>query len=294
MKRFLLLLTLGLAPATALFAIGEHDVIHLWQNGAPGSEGRTQEAEVVRGGNVSNIHNPSITVYLPEKEKATGCAVIVAPGGGHRNLVVGKEGSDIAEWLTAHGIAAFVLKNRLARDESNPPGKPQPYAVERNSVPDAQRAIQLVRSRAADWQIDPQRVGIIGFSAGGEVALLAATSGATGRSEAADLLERQSSRPDFVGLIYAAGLNRQNLNLSAETPPVFLVCGYSDRYNIAIPSAEFFIRCKRAGASAELHLYAGADHGFGILRGANAAAAKWIETFEAWLADRKFIPALKS
>jgi endo-1,4-beta-xylanase len=294
MKFLLLCFALGLRFAAPLFAADEHPMIRLWPEGAPGSEARRNEPEKTNGRTASNIHDPSITVYLPAKGKETGCAVIVAPGGAHRNLEVLKEGHEIAEWFAAHGIAAFVLKNRLARDESNPAGQPQPYAVERHTIPDAQRAIQLVRSRAAEWAIDPQHVGIIGFSAGGEVALLTGTSGTPGRADSADPLERQSSRPDFFGLIYAAGFSRPNLNLAAETPPVFIACGYSDRFNLAIPSAEFFIRCKRAGVSAELHLYAGADHGFGIRSATNPAAATWIESFQAWLVDRKLIPARKS
>lgn len=294
MKILLVCIVLGLGlSSTAPSFAEDHPVIRLWPDGAPGSEARRNEPEKINEGNVSNIHDPSVTVYLPAKERATGCAVIVAPGGGHRTLVMQKEGSQIAEWLTAHGIAAFVLKNRLARDESNPAGQPQPYTVDGHSLPDAQRAIQVVRSRAAEWNVNPEHVGIIGFSAGGEVALLAGTSGGGGRADAVDPVERQGSRPDFFGLIYAAGFSRQNLNLGAETPPVFIVCGANDRFNLAIPSAEFFIRCKKAGVSAELHLYAGAEHGFGILPGSKPAST-WIENFEAWLADRKFIPVPKS
>lgn len=289
-----LAVALVLSLVSAALAADEHPVVRLWPNGAPGSETRRNEPEKINGGSVSNIHDPSIIVYLPAKEKATRCAVIVAPGGGHRTLVIQKEGYEIAEWLAAHGIAAFVLKNRLARDDANPADAPQPYTVEGHAIPDAQRAIRLVRSRASEWGVDPARVGIIGFSAGGEVALLTGTSGAPGKANAADALERQSSRPDFFGLIYAAGLNRPNLKINADSPPVFLACGYNDRYNFAVPSAEFFIRCKRAGVSAELHLYAGADHGFAIRAASNAAATKWIESFEAWLADRKFIPTPKA
>jgi acetyl esterase/lipase len=181
---------------------GSHPVIPLWPAGAPGSEARKDEPEKVVGNNVTNIHFPTLTLYLPAKDQNTGCAVVVCPGGGHRFLVMPKEGYDVAQWLAAHGIVALVLKNRLARDDANPADTPQPYTIERDSLADAQRAIRLVRSRAAEWGIDPARVGIIGFSAGGELAALAAMRSDAGQAQAADPIDRFSSRPGFQGLIY--------------------------------------------------------------------------------------------
>ena len=291
MKTPLCFLALAAFAAGRLPAADAHFVVPLWPNGAPGSETRRNESERVKGETVSNIHNPSLTVFLPAAAKATGCAVIVAPGGGHQNLYVVKEGSEVAEWLALHGVAAFVLKNRLANDESNPPGTPQPYTVEGHALADAQRALRLIRSRASEWSVDPARVGIVGFSAGGEVALLAGTRGAAGRSDAADVVDRQSSRPDFFGLIYPGGISRSNLGLNKDTPPVFLTCGYNDRFKLAEPLAEFYLTCMKAGVNAELHIYAGADHGFGIRPASNAAAATWIARFGDWLVDRKFVSA---
>src|SRR5882724_4643237 len=144
---------LGAACVTLLSAAdiaATHPVFPLWPQGAPGSEARKGEPEKVVGNNVSNIHFPTLTVYLPAKDKATGTAAIVCPGGGHRFLVMQKEGYDVAQWLADHGIAAFVLKNRLARDDANPAGAPQPYTIERDALADAQRAIRLVRSRATE------------------------------------------------------------------------------------------------------------------------------------------------
>jgi acetyl esterase/lipase len=282
------------APAAPTAPPPDRPVVPLWEAGAPGFEARRNEPEKVGGGNVSNIHNPSLTVYLPAKGMANGCAVIVCPGGGHRTLVIQKEGYEIADWLVAHGFTAFVLKNRLANDEANPAGAPQPYTVVGHALVDAQRAVRLVRSRAAAWNLDPAKVGIIGFSAGGDVAVLAGTRGAPGQANAADPIERQSSRPDFFGLIYAAGLARPDLVLNAQTPPVFIACGYLDRYRLDVPSAQFYVRCREAGVSAELHIYAGGDHGFAIRPSSNAAAATWIARFNDWLVDRKFIAAAKS
>lgn len=169
--RLVLLLT---ALARAGFAANEHPIVPLWPNGAPGSEARKGEPEKIVGNNVSNIHHPSLTVHLPVKSQATGAAVIVAPGGGHARLSIQNEGYDVARWLADHGIAAFVLKYRLGKDDATPPGMPQPYAYDVHGLADTQRAIRLVRSRAAEWGVNPAAVGVIGFSAGGEVAALAA------------------------------------------------------------------------------------------------------------------------
>ncbi len=273
------------------FAAEPRPAVPLWPNGAPGSEARRQEPEKVVSGNVSNIHHPSLIVYLPAPGKANGAAVIVAPGGGHQRHVIQHEGYNVGEWLAGRGIAAFVLKYRLARDDATPAGTPQPYTVDRDALADAQRAFRLVRARAAEWGIRPEAVGILGFSAGGEVALLAATRGIDGNPTATDPIERQSARASFYALIYPGGLPRTDIVLAKETPPVFLAAGYGDRQNIAEGLAEFYLKCKRAGASAELHMYAGAGHGFGLRDTNRSPAGAWIVRFEEWLGDRKFLAA---
>jgi endo-1,4-beta-xylanase len=266
-------------------------VIPLWPDGAPGSEARKSEPEKVAGSSVSNIHHPSLTVYLPPREKASGAAVIVAPGGGHQRHAIQHEGYNVAQWLADHGVAAFILKYRLARDDANAAGTPQPYTVDRDALADAQRAIRLVRSRAQEWDVRPDAIGIIGFSAGGDVALLAATGGADGRPDAADVIDRQSARANFYSLIYPGGLPRTDIELTKATPPVFLVAGYGDRPNISEGLAEFYLKCKRAGVSAELHMYAGAGHGFGVRDTNKTPAGAWIARYHEWMADRKFLGA---
>jgi endo-1,4-beta-xylanase len=282
------LLFLAFAPLAAA-APAERPVVPLWAEGAPGATTRRSEPEKIAGSNVSNIHQATLTVYLPTKDKATGCAVIVAPGGGHARLAIQHEGWNVAEWLADHGVAALVLKYRLARDDANPAGQPQPYTVDRDALADAQRAIQLVRARAAEWAINPAAVGIIGFSAGGEVALLAALRPAGGKPDAADPVERQSAAPDFYSLIYPGGLTRTDLAVTKATPPVFLAAGYGDRANISEGLAEYYLKSKRAGASAELHLYAGAGHGFGVRETNRGPHGAWIARFHEWLGDRKFL-----
>ncbi len=280
-----------LAFTTVLQAAAPTDrpVVPLWPNGAPGSEARKNEPEKITGSNVSGIHNPSLTVYLPAKDKATGCAVIVTPGGGHARLAIEHEGYNVAQFLADNGVAAFVLKHRLAKDDTVPQGTAQPYTIDRDSLNDAQRAIKLVRSRASEWGVDPARVGIIGFSAGGEVALLAATRYTAGKADATDALDRQSTRPDFFGLIYPGGLPRTDIELTKDTPSVFLACGYSDRANISEGLPEFYLKAKKAGVNAELHIYAGAGHGFGVRATNKSPSGAWIARFTEWLGDRKFL-----
>lgn len=282
---------LALAPFFTARAAEEHPVIPLWSHGAPGSEARRNEPEKVAGGSISNIHNPTLIAYLPPADKATGAAVIVAPGGGHSRQVIQHEGYNVAQWLADHGIAAFILKYRLAKDDANPAGAPQPYTVDRDALADAQRAFRLIRSRAQEWGVRPDAIGIVGFSAGGEVALLAALRGADGHADATDPIERQSARANFFGLIYPGGLPRTDLELTKETPPAFLAAGYGDRQNIAEGLAEFYLKCKRAGVSAELHMYAGAGHGFGVRDTNKSPSGAWIARFQEWMADRKFLPA---
>src|SRR5262245_45306992 len=161
----------GLVGAAALAATAP-PVVYLWPPGAPTLQG-TDEKEITvppnpepgqRINSIKNVHNPAIEVRLPEPEKATGAAIIVAPGGGHQQLVWGSEGTDIAAWLNSLGVAAFILKYRLAQT----PG--YHYAVEKEALQDTQRAIRIVRARAKEWGVDPARVGILGFSAGGALA----------------------------------------------------------------------------------------------------------------------------
>ena len=169
---------------------------------------------------VSNVHAPSITAYIPPPEKATGAAVIVIPGGGHVELWMDHEGYNVAQFLKDHGIAAFVLKYRLAREKGSS------YSIDGDSLPDVQRAIRMVRSDSVRWHLDPERIGVMGFSAGGELAALAAARYDNGAPKPADEADRQSSRPSFQALLYPA--IPAGLVFSREAPPAFLLCGDSD------------------------------------------------------------------
>ena len=200
---------LALLVSARVQADDSHLEIPLWPNGTPGSLERKGEQEVKtprKNGehSVANVHNPSLTVFLPPKEKATGAAVVIAPGGGHRELWVFHEGANLAKWLNQHGIAAFVLKYRLAREKGST------YQIADHALADGQRAIRLVRSRAKEWGVDPNRVGMLGFSAGGEVTAMVSSREGHGKEADDDPVEHQSSRPAFQALVYSDIYERVN------------------------------------------------------------------------------------
>ncbi len=256
----------------------QHPVILLWPSGAPGSEGKTGDEKVrVQEDNriVSGVHRPSLTVYLPAKGTATGAAVIVAPGGSYRELWITHEGYRVGEWLSQHGIAAFVLKYRLPRE----PGST--YTIEGTALSDIQRAIRTVRARAVEWGVEPQRVGVMGFSAGAHLAGLLATHYDDAVNPAADDIDRQSAKPAFQALIYPPKIAA---TYSRDTPPAFIACGGDDQIAADVPN--LYLALKNAGVSAELHIYAGVGHGFGIRATNPPSVAGWIDRFREWMSDR--------
>jgi acetyl esterase/lipase len=273
--RRLILLLLLLAGS----AFAQNAPILLWPNGAPGSEGKTagEAVRVTENGEhiVSSVHRPSITPFLPSKENATGVAVIIAPGGGHRELWMDHEGYNVARWLSQHGVAAFVLKYRLALDNGST------YTIEGSALADIQRAVRLVRRRASEWGINPEHIGVMGFSAGGELAAMASTRYDAGVAGAADPIESESSKPAFQALLYPA--IPHNMSLSKQTPPAFLVCGEDDRPDIAEGLPQLYLSLKQAGVSAELHLLARTGHGFGVRPGNRPPVSDWPQLFVEWL-----------
>ena len=260
-------------------------VMSLWPGDAPGSVGKTGE-EMVRvsqeGDHVfSSIHHPSLIVFLPSKDQATGAAVVICPGGGHRELWMDHEGYNVARWLAARGIAGIILKYRLAREEGST------YQVGLHSLADAQRAVQTVRSHAVEWGVDPARVGIMGFSAGGELAALTSMHVQKGDPASADAVNQQSSKPDFQVLIYPG--NTKAILPAKDSPPAFLACGYDDRPDISADLARVYLRFKDVNVPAELHIFTGAGHGFGLRDSNHFPAAAWPSRLREWLADRGFL-----
>jgi endo-1,4-beta-xylanase len=281
--------------ASCLSAAPNGDSVPLWPNGAPGSEAMATKQEVITppaqpGGSthVSSVHNPSLLVYLPPKDKATGAAMIVAPGGGHQYLSIDTEGTNVAQWLNSVGVAAFVLKYRLAHE----PGST--YKVEVHPYADAQRAIRMLRARSQEWNIDGGRIGIMGFSAGGEVAVMAATKFDAGNPAAADPIERQSSRPDFQILIYP-GIQAEKFQVTKDTPPAFMLAADNDKGpSTAIPA--LYLALKSAGVPAEIHIYNSGGHGFGLRTPdprPNVIYSTWVLRLQDWMADAGMSPNKK-
>jgi acetyl esterase/lipase len=266
-------------------ALAQHQPIPLWANGAPGSEGKTAPETVVVNPEgeriVSTVNQPSLTPYLPRPGIATGAAVIIAPGGRHYQLSIDHEGYDVAKWLSGHGVAAFVLKYRLAKEKGST------YTVEGEELADIQRAIRTVKSRAAEWKVAPARVGVMGFSAGGELAVLASTRYDDGKPGATDPIDRENSKPAFQALMYP-GLPT-DIKLTKETPPAFMLCGAEDRENISQGLPELYLAFRKAGVSAELHVYAGVGHGFGLRLSNHGAYSEWPSLFLAWLDTKGFL-----
>jgi endo-1,4-beta-xylanase len=224
---------------------------------------------------VSNVDRPSITIYLPPRKLATGAAVVIVPGGGHRELWMDHEGYNVAEFLNSHGIAAFVLKYRLARAPDSH------YTIEGDALGDLKQALRTVRGSAAAWSIDPHKIGVMGFSAGGQLAALAATRFDGGDAAASDSSGRQSSRPDFVALVYPGAW--PGLSFPADTPPMFLLCGSDDRPEIVTGVTQIYLALRELKVPAELHIYDRVGHGFGLRASNTGPVAAWPQQFVDWL-----------
>jgi acetyl esterase/lipase len=286
MPKIIFLLLSALCSISFLRAAEVPKAIPLWTNGAPGSEGKTTPEVGKPEGlernftNITNVHNPSILPYLPAKEKATGVAVIVLPGGGHRNLAIAHEGYNVGEWLAEHGMAAFVVKYRLARE----PGST--YKIDVEALADTQRAIRLVRSRASEWNVNPEAIGVMGFSAGGELAYMASMRMDGGIENSADPIDRQSAKPNFQALIYPGTSGK--IQPTKDSPPVFLACGNLDRPDISQGLAEVYLRFKQVGVPAELHIYAKVGHGFGLTSKLRPPASEWPTQFQQWVINMGF------
>lgn len=280
MKRlcFAALLLAGALEVVARAAGAPPQKMLLWPEGAPGAmvNGGEETVRITEQGEhiVSNVHRPSLTVYLPGKSSAGPMpAVVVIPGGGHRELWTDHEGHDVAKFLNGQGIAAFVLFYRLERAPDST------YKIEEHALADLKRAMQVVRAHAADWAVDPAKIGTMGFSAGGQLALLGATR--------YDTVEGISTRPDFTALVYPGPW--PDVKIDANTPPMYLLAGSDDRPQVLATLAQTFMALRAAKVPAELHLYDGVPHGFGLRAGNTGPVSHWPQQFVDWLRTRKIL-----
>lgn len=254
----------------------------MWRDGAPGSEARRNERESAKDWWVKNIHQPSLTAFFPVRGTAHGTAVIIAPGGGHRELVFDAEGAEPAQFLARTGVTAFALKYRLAHEEGST------YDLEKDTGADVRRAVRLVRSRAAEWGLDPSRVGVMGWSAGGELAAMVAFRAGAGDADSSDPVERASARPDFVILVYPGDYAMPEV-LPLDAPPAFLLAA-SDDDGPARTLVSLWEKYRGAGIPAELHLFAEGQHGFNMgSRSTSRAVRDWPARLVDWLSDRGWL-----
>jgi acetyl esterase/lipase len=268
--------------------------LDLWPGAAPGEVGKVGEekAETKDGiTRVSNVSKPTITVYRPSPEKDTGTSIVICPGGGYNILATSHEGEDVARWLNTIGVTGVVLKYRIPRREGSPNNVAPPQALM-----DVQRAMSLVRSKAGDLGIDPKRIGLLGFSAGGHLAAWASTNFDKRSYEPVDDADKVECRPDFTVLIYPAYLLKKGnagladeIRAGSETPPTFLAHAGDDPVTVE-SSVQFYLALKRANVPAELHVFSSGGHGYGIKPGTKPVAA-WPQRLEDWMKSRGLLKA---
>lgn len=289
-RKTLAALTLAALASTAHAAsvADAAEVIDLWPSGNPG--GWATEGDEINLDNndgiarVKNVNRPTLAYFPADPDKATDAAMIVAPGGGYSILAIDHEGYAVAEYLASQGIHAFVLKYRLPR-------KGQDTVRHAPGLQDAQRAISLVRAQAAARKIAPDKIGLMGFSAGGHLAAVTSTAFAERSYEPVDDADKQSPRPDFAGLIYPAYLVGKNdpsgkltddLTLSKDIPPTFFVHAQNDGVTCE-SSIFYYLALKRLGVPAEMHLFPEGGHGYGITKAKDLPVSTWPQLIAAWV-----------
>jgi len=287
--------------AAPLLAASEPLVLNVWPGPPPGDTktlppeaDQTKDSDKLIAGRriikLGNVATPQLAVYRPAKENDTGAAVVICPGGGFSILAYDLEGTEVAAWLNSIGVTGIVLKYRVpARD-------PQQRWLA--PVQDAQRALSIVRSRAREWGLDPQRIGILGFSAGGATAGYTALFLEQRRYSPLDAIDQTPCRPDFALLIYSAGFVERSqttmtlppgLAVTKDAPPMFFVHAFDDGVpvqNALLLAAEL----KRVGGSAEVHVYDTGGHGYGLRAVASQPVTSWPQRAEDWLRRRALLP----
>jgi acetyl esterase/lipase len=304
--RFGLMVSLVISICAALPTVGAEEplVVEVWpgttpeENGSIGEEmvrmspelDRKQVEVTEQTKLVTNVAKPTLTIYRPPKEKDTATAVLICPGGGYWDLYWQLEGEEVAAWLNSIGVTGIILKYRVPRRPDEPKGEPA-----RRPLQDAQRAVSLVRSKAGQWGIQPQQIGMVGFSAGGHLAIATATSFERRTYEPVDDVDKISCRPDFAIGVYSGYLKAKDkdeiaagLHIPAGTPPIFLAHGGADIISPPEHSVLMYLALKKSGVPAELHIYATAAHDFGV-RPSDHPCSTWTQACAAWLRHQGFL-----
>lgn len=266
-------------------------VLDVWPGTAPGQHEELKERllDANKGkspfARLTDVSHPTLSVYRPAPEADTHAAILICPGGAYQILAIEHEGTEVAAWLNSIGVTGVILKYRV------PARKDQPRYLA--PLQDAQRAMSLVRSKAAQWNIDPKRIGILGFSAGGHLAAAVSTNFDRRQYQAFDEVDKVSCRPDFAVLVYPAYLVEgaglaPEIRVTPQTPPVFFAHAADDRISPE-NSIRMFLALKQAAVPAELHVFASGGHGFG-LRPSEHTSAAWPRLCEAWMRARGLLP----
>jgi acetyl esterase/lipase len=291
------MLLLFAVPFLSVQAQEKPIVIDVWPGKAPGETGAIGAEKFLDPSpkdkkpikRLTNITRPTLTVYRPTKVKDTGAAVVIAPGGGYNILAWDLEGEEVAAWLNSIGVTGIVLKYRVPRRPGDPKDGAPPGALQ-----DAQRALSLVRSKAAEWNLDANRIGMLGFSAGGQLTATLSTNYEKRAYEKIDSVDQVSCRPDFSVLIYPGGVLekgkdelRADIRVTKETPPMFFAHAENDPVQVE-NSVMLFLALKKAGVPADLHVYATGGHGFG-LRPTVQTCSTWPKRCEDWMRNQNLL-----
>jgi acetyl esterase/lipase len=287
--------------ASSASAVEKPQVLDVWPGKVPGDVGITGEEKFIElkidgkpyqvAGKptkwLTNVTKPTLTVYRPAKDKDTGVTMLICPGGGYHNLGWDVEGEEIAAWLNSIGMTGVILKYRCPRRPGDVQGVPP-----LGPLMDAQRAVSIVRSYAKEWGIDPKKIGMVGFSAGGHLAGATATNFDKRAYEPIDEIDKFSCRPDFAVMLYSGYLKVKDkdevsadLRISTQTPPILLVHASDDTVSSVEHSVIMYLALKRAKVPTELHVYASGGHGFGVRR-SDLPCSTWTERCVDWLRNQ--------
>ncbi|MDQ2764116.1 MAG: alpha/beta hydrolase [Pseudomonadota bacterium] len=269
-------------PVQATQVVG----IPLWPKGPPGTRKHPDEAEVARDYWVRNIHRPTVLPFPAKPTHNNGTAIVILPGGGHKLLVWRNEGTNVAVALNRIGVSAFVVKYRLANEVGSP------YSVEGDAADDARRAVRWVRAHASDYGVDPNRVGVLGFSAGGELVSLIADNPEPAGRPRTDAVDTERARPDFQILVFPGPRGIPATSI-ATAPPAFVIAGTVDAC-CAGPSVTLYEQLRKAGIPAELHMYADSDHAFNLDESNRISILHWPDRLADWLADSGWLEPRRS